>query len=501
MKVMLVNSNRLKHPWPVIPYGLVCVAAAVETAGHEVRFLDLCFSEDPAAEVRSAVSGFHPDVVGIGIRNIDNASGFTVQFFLDRIKTDVVDPCKEAFRGPIVIGGAAAGISGAEMLHFFDLELAVGGDGERVMVDLLHRLEAQQPLDDLSGLVRRQNGRITIANAPFLTRDLDALPQPRFDRCIDLSRYRTFGSPLQIQTKRGCALRCAYCTYNLIEGPEYRLRCPERIAEEVQRLVSETAINHFEFTDSTFNIPLDHAKRVLKALAAKSMALRMRAMGFNPGSVDEELVDLMHQVGFLDVDLGVESTCKTTLQGLGKNFTPEDVLRTGKLLHKKRIPVSWYLLLGAPGETVETMKESIGTVCEAASPWDLVIIGIGIRAYKGAPISEQMIRDDPACTRDNFLHPVSYVPRGLRLDEIKLFAREASFRHTNILIYEQDMEYPEPLIRFGAFLLKIFAPRQPIWRLHLLLRYFMRYAGINAIKRSLFHLRYRRQLAALLRRG
>ena len=132
MNILLISSNRLKHPWPVIPFGLCSVAAALEAAGHDVSFLDLCFSKDPDREVRLAVRNFKPGLVGVGIRNIDNAAGFNAVFFLDQIKAEVINPLKSTFEGPIVIGGAAVGISGAEMLHFFDLPLAIPhqGDGQ-----------------------------------------------------------------------------------------------------------------------------------------------------------------------------------------------------------------------------------------------------------------------------------------------------------------------------------------------------------------------------------
>ena len=81
MNILLINSNRLKHPWPVIPFGLCTVAAVLETAGHDVVFLDLCFSKAPDREVRLALNKFKPELVGVGIRNIDNASGYNTIFF------------------------------------------------------------------------------------------------------------------------------------------------------------------------------------------------------------------------------------------------------------------------------------------------------------------------------------------------------------------------------------------------------------------------------------
>ena len=326
MNILLINSNRLKHPWPVIPFGLCSVAAALEAAGHDVVFLDLCFSKDPDREIRLALSKFKPELAGVGIRNIDNASGYNAIFLLDQIKAEVINPLKLTFEGPIVIGGAAVGISGAEMLHFFDLPLAIQGDGEQAIVELSARLEENLPLNGLGGLILRQNGMIVEENPPLRVTDLNALPFIKFDRYLDVRRYRKYNSPLQIQTKRGCALRCVYCTYNRLEGRVYRFKDPLRVAEEVETLVYETGIRHIEFTDSTFNIPLEHAKAVLRALAVKGLNLRCRALGLNPAAVDEELVKLMKRVGFQDVDLGAESGCNQTLLSLGKNFRKEDLL-------------------------------------------------------------------------------------------------------------------------------------------------------------------------------
>ena len=230
MKILLINSNRLKHPWPVIPFGLCSVAAALEQAGHSVHFLDLCFSKHPEADIHRAVEAQQPGVIGISIRNIDNGAGFRSRFMLDRVNRDVVKPCKKYFKGPIVIGGAAAGISGAEMLSYFDLPYAIQGDGERAMVEFVKRVAHQTPLDGIGGLVYHRQGRIIENNPPWPVHDVNTLPFVSFNRYIDTSLYRRFHSPLQIQTKRGCALHCAYCTYNRIEGSTYRLKDPQKVA-------------------------------------------------------------------------------------------------------------------------------------------------------------------------------------------------------------------------------------------------------------------------------
>ena len=479
MNILLINSNRLKHPWPVIPFGLCSVAAALEAAGHDVVFLDLCFSKDPDREVRLALSKFKPELVGVGIRNIDNASGYNTIFLLDQIKAEVINPLKLAFKGPIVIGGSAVGISGAEMLHLFDLPMAIQGDGEQAIVELSARLEGNLPLNGLGGLILRQNGMIVEENPPLMVTDLNALPLIKFDRYLDVRRYRKYNSPLQIQTKRGCALRCVYCTYNRLEGRVYRIKDPLRVAEEVEMLVNETGIRHIEFTDSTFNIPIEHAKAVLRAVAAKGLNLRCRALGMNPAAVDEELVKLMKRVGFQDVDLGAESGCNRTLKGLGKNFRKEDVLKAGALLHQVNIPISWYLILGAPGETEDTLHETLETIGKAASPWDLVVIGVGIRVYKGAPLAKTLQPTNRGRISDNFLHPVHFEPEALDIETIKRITKDAYHRYPNFLMFDEKSQYPEVILKGVSAILRWFFPRQPIWRVYILVRKILKAVGVD----------------------
>jgi radical SAM superfamily enzyme YgiQ (UPF0313 family) len=479
MNILLINSNRLKHPWPVIPFGLCSVAAALEAAGHDVVFLDLCFSKDPDREIRLALSKFNPEFVGVGIRNIDNASGYNTIFLLDQIKAEVIDPLKQAFEGPIVIGGAAVGISGAEMLHFFDLSLAIQGDGERAIVELSARLEENLPLNGLGGLILRQNGRIVEENAPLQVADLNTLPLIKFHRYLEIQRYRKYNSPLQIQTKRGCALKCVYCTYNRLEGRAYRLKDPLRVAKEVETTVNETGIRHIEFTDSTFNIPLEHAKAVLRAVAAKGLNLRCRALGLNPAAVDEELVKLMKRVGFQDVDLGAESGCDQTLMSLGKNFRKEDVLTAGKLLQQVNIPASWFLLLGAPGETEDTLLETLETIGKAASPWDLVVIGVGIRVYKGAPLAKSLQPTSRDRISDNFLHPVHFEPEAIDLETVKMITKRAYRRYPNFMMFGEKSQYPEVVLKAASAVLKWFFPQQPIWRVYIFVRKTLKALGVD----------------------
>lgn len=494
MKVLLINSNRFKHPWPVIPIGLCYVAAAVEAAGHEVQVLDLCFSDDCAQDIENSIRAFKPDVMGIGVRHIDNGVGYNTVFLLDEVRDEVVGPCKRYFQGPIVLGGAAIGINGVEILSYFDLEYAIRGDGESGMVAFLSRLENSRPLTGCSGLIIRREGNI-VRDAPVVNDvDINAIPFPSPHRYLNLKPYLDVSSPLQIQTKRGCALKCSYCIYNLIEGRTYRLRHPQSVVEEIEELVNATGSNHVEFIDSTFNIPLDHCKEVLRAIIASGLKLKLRAMGMNPRAIDDELIDLLQEAGFVDVDLGVESACDITLKSLGKNFNRGHVMAAGKHLRRANISASWFLLLGSMEESRETLLETFESITQVASRWDLIIISVGLRVYHNSPMAARMLRENKACTGDNFLHPVRVEPERLDVESIKLLTRRAAFQHANFYMYDEYENSSLPLLRIGCLIFKWFAPRQPVWKWFILITAVQNWIGITPIRRLWFEIRHRKRL-------
>ena len=489
-KILLINSNRFKHPWPVIPFGLCYIATILEANGsHNVCFLDLCFSLDCNEDIQKAVRNFVPDVIGISIRNIDDTGGYNIHFLLEDVKNDVVDYCKKEFSGPIVIGGPSVGIGGREMLEYFDLEYAVRGDGEAVMLEFVKRIENRQPLEGLKGLIIRRDKTIIQDNEPFRVQDLDSMPFPKPLRYLDLDRYRRYGSPVQIQTKRGCALRCSYCTYNNIEGKQYRLINPRRVADEIEILVKETGINHVEFADSIFNIPLSHAKEVLREVISKSLDLKLHTMGLSPAAVDEELLDLMKSAGFNEVDIGAESACDSILESLFKDFKRSDVISTANLLKKKKIPVTWFLMLGALAETRETVLETLNTMGRLASKWDLVFVSTGVRVYNGSPLAEEIRKHDIHCTSDNFLRPVKIEPEKIGLADIQTIAKRYSFRFPNFYFYEKEHIIPGWILIIGNFLLKAFHSRQPVWRLLVLLKRIEWALGIGLVKRGIYELK------------
>jgi radical SAM superfamily enzyme YgiQ (UPF0313 family) len=485
VQVLLVNANRVKAPLPVMPFGLCCVASATERAGHRVSVLDLCFSERPANDIARALERCRPDLVGVSVRNLDNSAGHHTRFLLAESRSEIVEPLRGQYAGPIVVGGPPVGINGRQVLEYLGVELGIRGDGELAFVELLERLAARASLADLGGLVWQRGGRLLADNPPRPVEDLDSLPPVRLGRYVDVHAYSRFAASLPVQSKRGCPLSCAYCTYHLLEGKVWRLRDPERVAADIEQLVAETGIRRVELADSVFNLPLDHAKAVLRAISRRGMDLHLHAMGLNPGAVDEELVDLMVQAGFRSVDVGAESSSDITLAGLGKSYRKEALQRTASLLRSRGLAVHWFLLVGGPGETPETLRETLDAMDQLAGEWDLVDIGVGVRVYNGSALAKTTQELGRPST-DEFFTPRVFEPEGVTIPTLKRLTKERALERDNYFMYDEDRTGSPRTIRLVTALLSRTAPDQPAWRCHIAHRKVLRRLGILALRRWWF---------------
>ena len=232
-RVLLVSPNRERQPYPVVPNGLACVASALDAAGHEIRFLDLCFERNPIEAATAAAREFAPTVVGVSIRNIDNSDAIALRHYTPEARSVFAALRAGAPNAKVIAGGAAFGVAPEALFRDFGVDYAVAGDGERASVALVNALARGDDIPPLPGVVRAVEGTVHLT-PPGEDADLDALPSPSLHRWIDLKRYERHGATIPIQTKRGCVYKCVYCTYRNVEGWGYRTRNPERVADETR---------------------------------------------------------------------------------------------------------------------------------------------------------------------------------------------------------------------------------------------------------------------------
>jgi len=384
-----------------LPLGLGLVCAAARSAGHEVSFLDLLAEADPRAAVRRAIAGSAPGVIGISVRNIDDQCRQSPRFLLEPVR-EVVNECRARSTAPLVVGGAGYSIFPREALAFLGADIGVAGDGEVAFPALLERLEAGRSAAGLPG-VYTPDAAPPAARAHSPT--LDALP------LWDAALAATIGPDLwvPVQSRRGCPNDCSYCSTSRIQGRTIRCRSPRHVVDLIGRL-ARAGLRRFYFVDNSFNIPERHALELCEALAALDPRVTWRCILY-PERVRADLVRAMAAAGCREVSLGFESGSERILREMNKRFTPGDVRRTADLLAAHGIRRMGFLLLGGPGETRESVEESLAFA--RSLRLDDLRITVGIRIYPGTPLAKRAVAEGMIASEDDLLRPSFYLAPGL----------------------------------------------------------------------------------------
>ncbi len=370
MRVLLISANTERISMVTIPLGLGVVAAATRLAGHDVDVLDLLSEPDTAAAVRRAIAAREPEVIGVSVRNIDDQARESPRFLLAQVKP-VVDACRSGSHPPVVLGGAGYSIFPDAALAYLGADFGVCGDGEVAFPALLSCLASGGDPRGIRGVHVRGCGG---APGPSFAEDLDALPM--WDEAL-----REVADPanpdlwIPVQSRRGCPNDCSYCSTAHIQGRRVRVRDPREVADHVARL-ARAGYRRVYFVDNSFNIPERHAFELCGELVRLDAGLAWRCILY-PQGVPEELVTAMARAGCVEVSLGFESGSLPVLRRMNKRFTPAEVRTASDLLAAHGIRRIGFLLLGGPGETRETVEESV-TFAESLG-LDALRVTVGIR--------------------------------------------------------------------------------------------------------------------------
>lgn len=406
MNVLLVSANTEQITIPVMPYGMACVAEAVKQAGYDVTSVNLMTKQDETSIFKHALQTSPPDVIGISIRNIDDQSMDPPRFLVDLVRP-VIDSCRRFSKAPIVLGGAGYSIFPESILKYLNADFGIQGEGEASFVELLNRLRAKKPLDTIPGLLQRTTNQ---SNKQIYQKELDEFPLPVPDK--NLHAHPDFDAKeiwMPFQTRRGCPMDCAYCSTATIEGRLIRKYSPELAVEALSRYV-EAGLTQFFFSDNIFNLPASHAMALCDHIIKKGLNIKWQAIIY-PNRIDERLVEKMAQAGCVFVSLGFESGADSILKNLNKKFTPDIIASNAKIFKKYKISQMGFLLLGAPGETKETVTQSL----EFADSLDLEMMKIttGIRIYPHTKLSAMAVEEQIIPADDDLLFPKFYLAPGL----------------------------------------------------------------------------------------
>ena len=438
-KVLLISVNRCVSPSPVFPLGLACLEAALRPAGYETHWLD---RQAEARSVREAAVAFKPDFVGISLRNIDDVVIRRRETFFDPLRTMIAE-IREVCAAPVILGGSGFSIFPEALLEASGADFGIQGEGEASLLALLRALEHRADHSAIPGLVYRHNGSV-VANP---AQRLNLAELPRADRPDSvLSYYLRETGMANLQTQRGCSCHCEYCTYPLIEGPRFRRRPAEAIAEEMADL-QRRGVKYVFIVDSIFNSSPEHVRQVCEAILHRNLKLRWTCF-LRPAGLTADLMQLMARAGLAHVEFGTDSLCDSVLAAYGKRFTFADVHRSHELARQAKIECCHFLICGGPGETLETLEE--GFQNSLRLPETAILALVGMRIYPGTALHAKACRERPLPSDNQLLQPHYYLSDAVTEDAVFARLQDFSHRSPNWIVGDPPPRYVELAARLRS---------------------------------------------------
>ncbi|NVM29661.1 MAG: radical SAM protein [Candidatus Helarchaeota archaeon] len=375
--LLLINPIRIR---PVVgPIAFDYLGYTLKRAGYAIDLIDSAF-----IDVEKALDQYfnesQPLAIGITVRNTDTCMFQGQAFFLDEIK-ELIAHLKTIQTTPIILGGVGFSIAPEAIMNYCGADFGIRGDGEDALLLFLKAVHTKD-FTKVPNLIYRQGNQLIWNPIKFV--DLKNFQPPR--DLIDNPRYFEEGGQGNLETKRGCDQKCIYCADPICKGREIRLKDPKSVCAEFKALITQ-GVNCFHLCDSEFNNTITHAKEVCREIITEGLQTQMTWYTYCvPAPFDEELAQLMKEAGCVGINFGVDSGDDEMLRRLRRSHRIKDIIRTAKLCKENDIIVMYDLLIGAPGETQSSVKNTIELMQEVRP--DRAGFSIGVRVYPRTELAQ-----------------------------------------------------------------------------------------------------------------
>ena len=354
-KVALINTPLLEgvahHPlFP--PLGLAYLAAVLEQNDFEVKVMDCPVCEIDHEKLKADLASFEPTLIGVGSMTP------TIESALKSARV-AKEACPDA---KVVIGGPHATFMDRETLAEEPAtDVVVRGEGEETLLEIVKQLPSLPKLEDVKGVTFRKNGQIIrTPDRPFI-QNLDALPRPAY-KYIPIDKYRIMGKRLlPIMTSRGCPFQCSFCVASQMFGAGFRGRNPKNVLDELEWLRDEYGAEGIAFQDDTLTFNRKRILDICNGIIDRKIHLPW-GCGTRADVVTEEILDKMQKAHCNEVCFGVESGCQEIRDALKKKVSTEQIENAIKWAKAAGIFVTVSVILGYPGETKETLQQTLDFV-------------------------------------------------------------------------------------------------------------------------------------------
>jgi len=243
-------------------------------------------------------------------------------------------------------------------------------------------------LKPIKGLVWRDGDEVVVnPDRPFI-RNLDDLPLPRHE-LLPLEKYRAplvRGNYAFVVTSRGCPGNCQFCIKHVSYGRSVRFRSPENILAELEMLVGLGVRDVHMYAD-LFTISREQVVGLCELILERGLRLRWTCNS-RVDFVDPEMLRLMRRAGCWMISWGIESGSEEVLRHARKGITLDQVEQALRWSREAGIRNWGYFIIGLPGETEETIRETIRLAKRL--PLHLALFHIAA-PYPGSPLFFEVV--------------------------------------------------------------------------------------------------------------
>lgn len=328
--------------------GLAYLHSAIERAGHTIKTRSYNNTDETIAgdEFAAEFMDFAPDYLLVQLLTMNRVAGYRLIKTAKRLNPGI----------RIIAGGIHATILYDQLLRNFAIDYVVLGEGEATIVELLASLNSGGT-ENVSGIAYRENGKTVKTLKRELNNDLDTIPFPKHELFMTPEREMAC-----ILTSRGCPFKCSFCCLHTISQRRFRKRSVENVIREIEYIADNFKnTKTIQLADDTFTLDPQRVNDLCAEIIRRKIKMNFTCSArIKPASA--EMFKLMKKAGFTGIGFGLETGSEKLLKSIHKNITKDDVMDTFKMLQGVNINIVTYLMVGFPGESNETVNETINLI-------------------------------------------------------------------------------------------------------------------------------------------
>ncbi len=374
-KIMLINPPRVEG-YPVVreerfehkdigsvypPLSLLYTAAVLEQKGGcEIKFTDANGFDLSLDEVIKEIENFGPDIV------ISRCGFDTQKEDLKVLVAAKQNGATAVLRNKII--GDVPELRDA-VLKSGEADVFINSEPDAVapgLIDGAAALKAKDKagMENIRGISYCHNGEIITTRPAGSVENLDALPYPAYHLLPALNVYHTgvMDPPFAlVATTRGCPYGCTFCAYGRSKSRE---RSVESVVSELKMLKEKHKIKSFLFFDDTISAKKGRVEKLCKRMTEEGLDTLSWVCCTRADLVAFDMLKIMKKAGMKEIAIGIETGSEKILKNIKKGVSLNSIRNTAKWCHELKIMFYGLAIIGLPGETKETVDETIKFIKE-----------------------------------------------------------------------------------------------------------------------------------------